>query len=95
VTELLHAAFAALGPGASRGEVALVASALRNSGDEPTLAMFRPRDGAYFDHASCDAVTDVAVRAGAGGLVALDLYTEMVRPGWSPFPHGGAEDREN
>jgi hypothetical protein len=85
VTELLHAAFHALGPAATRREVALVAQALRESGDDATLAMFRPLDGAYFDRESCAAVTEVAERAGAGGFVGLDVYTAVIRPGWSPF----------
>lgn len=43
-------------------------------------------EGEYFDHEACSAVTEIAERAGAGGLVALDLYPEVIRPGWSPFP---------
>jgi hypothetical protein len=41
---------------------------------------------APFDHDRCEAVIEVAEAAGAGPFVALDLYVEMVRPGWSPFP---------
>ena len=41
---------------------------------------------APFDHEALDAVTAIAARASASGFVALDLYTEMIRPGWTPFP---------
>jgi hypothetical protein len=34
----------------------------------------------------CDAVIEVAEAAGAGAFLGLDVDTEMVRPGWSPFP---------
>jgi hypothetical protein len=34
----------------------------------------------HFDHEACAAVTEIAERAGAGGLVALDLYTEVRAP---------------
>ena len=52
-----------------------------------------PGPDAPFDREACAAVAEIAVRAGAGGLVALDLYTEFLRPGWSPFPASGAEER--
>jgi hypothetical protein len=51
----------------------------------------QPGADAPFDREACRAVAEIAVRAGAGGLVGLDLYTEFVRPGWSPFP--GGEER--
>jgi hypothetical protein len=90
VTRLVHAAFQALGPVASRRDAALVARALRASGDEEALALFgvgpEVEPDAPFDDGACDAVTAVAEDAGAGPFVALDLYTEMVRPGWTPFP---------
>jgi hypothetical protein len=38
---LVHAAFTALGVAPSRGEVALVARALRESGDPEVRALFR------------------------------------------------------
>jgi hypothetical protein len=54
------------------------------------FALFgEPGPDAPFDHEACAAVAEIAVRAGAGGLVALDLYTEFLRPGWSPFPAPG------
>jgi hypothetical protein len=87
VSALLFNAFRALGPGATRSEVAAVAKALRESGDEEALALFQPPGGEYFDREACDAVAGIAEQAGAGGFVALDLYTEVIRPGWSPFPN--------
>jgi hypothetical protein len=74
MTALLSQAFKALGMAPSRKETALVASALRASGDRATLAMFEG-DGAF------DAVTAVAEAAGSSGLTAWDLFTEVVNPG--------------
>ena len=67
---------------------------LKREGDDwrPT-SIVQPDPDAEFDHGACAAVAEIAVRAGAGGLVALDLYTEFVRPGWSPFPTPGVEER--
>jgi hypothetical protein len=94
VSELVFAAFRALGTTATKGDIARVAKALRETGDADVFALFGEpdRDGP-FDHEACAAVAEIAVRAGAGGFVALDLYTEFVRPGWSPFPAPGAEER--
>jgi hypothetical protein len=80
-------------PAASRREIAIVADALRESGDEEVLALFRPPGGEYFDHEACAAVTEIAEQAGAGGVVGLDLYTEVIRPAWLPFPVPGARER--
>jgi hypothetical protein len=76
VTALLSAAFVALGACHDVREFELVATALRESGDAETLAMF-----AYDDYEGLDAVTAVAVEAGSHGLAALDLYVEVVNPG--------------
>jgi hypothetical protein len=87
VSELVFAAFEALGMAATRRDVARVAEALRAAGDPGAFALFgAPGPDAPFDHEACAAVGEIAARAGAGGLVALDLYTEFLRPGWSPFP---------
>jgi hypothetical protein len=51
-----------------------------------TLALFRPPGSEYFDREACAAITEVAEQAGAGPFVGLDLYTEVIRPGWRPFP---------
>ena len=40
----------------------------------------------------CDAVIEVAEAAGAGAFVGLDLYTEVIRPGWRRFPVRRAEE---
>ena len=93
MSDLVFTAFQALGPAATRREVALVAKALRERGDEEVLGLFgagtEPEPDAAFDHEACAAVAEIAERAGAGGFVALDLYTEVIRPGWSPFPTRG------
>jgi hypothetical protein len=94
VSELVFAAFEALGPAATRRDVARVAEALRATGDPDVFDLFgQPDPDGPFDREACRAVAEIAVRAGAGGLVALDLYSEFVRPGWSPFPAPGAEER--
>jgi hypothetical protein len=94
LSELVFAAFEALSMAATKGDVARVAKALRATGDADVFALFgEPDPDAPFDHEACAAVAEIAVRAGAGGLVALDLYTEFVRPGWSPFPAPRAEER--
>lgn len=89
MSELLLAAFKALGPAPSRRELALVAKAIRESGDEEALALFgagrEPEPDPAFDHDACDRVTEVAEQAGAGFHVGLDLYTAVVNPGWTPF----------
>lgn len=89
---LLFSAFQALGAGPSRREIATVARALRESGDEETLALFRPLEGENFDREACAAVSEVAEQAGAGPFVGLDLYTEVTRPGLSPFPFPVVQD---
>ena len=84
---LVFAAFRALGPAATRRDVARVAAALRATGDDEMFDLFgQPDPDAQFDHEAYRAVAEIAVRAGAGGLVGLDLYSEFVRPGSSPFP---------
>lgn len=86
MSALLFNAFRALGPGPTRREIATVAEALGESGDEEALALFQPPGGEYFDREACAAVIKVAEEAGAGPFVGLDLYTEVIRPGWRPFP---------
>jgi hypothetical protein len=86
VSELVFAAFRALGTGPSKREVALVARALRESGDAKAIAMF---EAAAADmRAGFDALAQIAEKAGAGPLTALDLLPEVLCPGWSPFPPG-------
>ncbi len=72
-----------------RREVALVAKAIRESGDEEALALFgagrEPDPDPTFDHDALVRVAEVAERAGAGWHAALDLYTAVVNPGWAPF----------
>jgi hypothetical protein len=90
MTVLVLQAFKVLAAAPSRGDIAMVARALRESADPEVLALFgterEPIPDAPFDGDACDAVIAIALRAGARGFVGLDLYTEMVRPGWSPFP---------
>jgi hypothetical protein len=58
VSELVCQAFRAIGqPGPDyRQTVALVAKAIRESGDEEALALFQPPGGEYFDHEAYHAV---------------------------------------
>jgi hypothetical protein len=77
VTELVVAAFEALGPGPTRRELALVARVLRESGDEETVALFAEP----FSEGVSSRLAELAEQAGASGFVALDLYVEVVNPG--------------
>jgi hypothetical protein len=74
VTELLCAAFAALGGDGDGLE--RVAGALRASGDAETLALFDGYDRGY------QTVLEVAWSLPeSNGFVALDLFTEVCSPG--------------
>lgn len=94
--DLVFAAFEVLAGDSAGGDVALVARALRASGDPEVYELFgtglEPVPNAAFDDRRCDAVIEVAEAAGAGPFVGVDVYTEMVRPGWRPFPVRRAED---
>jgi hypothetical protein len=97
VTDLVQAAFRALGPAARRHEVEVVARALRESDDAEALALFglesaTPVAEPVFDQEACSRVQEIAEAAGAGPFVGLDLYTEMANPGWSPFPTPSGAD---
>jgi hypothetical protein len=77
VSELLVAAFKALGPGPTRHELGLVSTAGRESGDREALALWETpeyREG-------YNRLVEIAEEAGAGALVALDLYCEVSDPG--------------
>jgi hypothetical protein len=77
VSNLVEAAFEALGSGPTGRELVLVAAALRESGDELVAALFDEQAyGPGFDR-----LGEIAERARAGGFVALDLYVEIVNPG--------------
>jgi hypothetical protein len=78
VSALLFNAFRALGPGPSSREIALVAAALRESGEEEV--------GRLLDYAKhpdawerCVAIAD---EAGAYAFVALDLAVAFHNPGY-------------
>ena len=64
MSDLVFTAFQALGPAATRREVALVAKALRERGDEEVLGLFgagtEPEPDAAFDHDACAAVAEIA-----------------------------------
>jgi hypothetical protein len=77
MTELAVAAFEALGAGPTRRELALVARALRESGDEETVALFAEP----FSKDGWSRLAELAEQAGASGFVALDLYVEVANPG--------------
>ena len=91
MSQLVFRAFQAIGPPGPeyRREVALVAKAIRESGDEEALALFgvgaEPDPDPVFDREAFARVTEVADHAGADGLTALDLYTAVVNPNWAPF----------
>jgi hypothetical protein len=87
---VLELAFRALGPTPSRFEFVAVAAAIRRSGDREALELFglspEPDPDPVFDRERSAAVRELAGRYGIDGFVALDLYTEVLAPGWSPFP---------
>lgn len=70
---LLLNAFRALGPGATRREIASVAAALRNSGDEEV-------EGLLGDCEGWERLEAIADEGGAYGLVALDLVMAFRNP---------------
>jgi hypothetical protein len=76
VSTLLFNAFRALGSGATRREIATVASALRESGDEEV--------GQLLDYESHPEewvrCGEIAEEAGARGFVALDLALAFHNP---------------
>jgi hypothetical protein len=86
VRELLTAAFTALGTCPSRRELELVATTLRACQDTELEALVGPAGpDARFDRDACHVLQEIATEAKAGPFVGLDLYTELVRPGWSPM----------
>lgn len=80
MSELLSRAFAALGPGPTWRELELVASTLRESGDEEAIALL----GAGVDGDEFKGLTELAAASGSSGFVALDLATVFANPGESP-----------
>jgi hypothetical protein len=72
VSGLLFNAFKALGPAATRREIALVAVALRDSGYEEADALLWA--------AELDPLYAIADQAGAYGFVALDLVMAYRNP---------------
>jgi hypothetical protein len=81
VSGLLFSAFKALGPGASRREIAQVAAALHESGDEEAGRLLNCAiwtDGHNPD--LWDRCVEIAEEAGAGPFVALDLVMAFSNP---------------
>ena len=76
MSELVFAAFKELGMGPSRRELGLVATAIRDSGDEEALALWGDYCGPGYRR-----LVELAEEAGSSGLVALDLYVEVDDPG--------------
>jgi hypothetical protein len=72
VTSLLWKAFEALGPGANKHEIELVADTLRTAGDEETLRILEEaaKPGR---NPTWEKLADFAEEVGAGPFVALDL----------------------
>ena len=62
--------------GPSRRELGLVATAIRDSGDEEALALWGDYCGPGYRR-----LVELAEEAGSSGLVALDLYVEVDDPG--------------
>jgi hypothetical protein len=73
LSALLFNAFKALGPGPQRREIATVAKALRESGDEEVQALLGDRE-------NWDWCCEIADAAGAYGFVALDLVMAFTNP---------------
>jgi hypothetical protein len=72
VSALLFNAFRALGSAATRPEIALVAKALRESGDEEARALLEADD--------FEPLNAIAYETGAYGFVALDLVMAYRNP---------------
>jgi hypothetical protein len=80
MSELLARAFAALGPGPTERDLALVAESLRSSGDEDALAILEAGIGC----AEFEALAELASVSGSSPFVALDLATAFANPGEAP-----------
>jgi hypothetical protein len=78
VSARLLNAFKALGPGPTRREIATVASALRESGDEQVGRLLNYEEHPQ-DWDRCCAIAD---EAGAYAFVALDLAVAFHNPEW-------------
>jgi hypothetical protein len=78
VSALLFNAFRALGPGAPRREIATVARALRESGDQEVGPLLNYEENPELWDRSCAIADD----AGAFGFVALDLAVAFHNPEW-------------
>jgi hypothetical protein len=76
MSALLLSAFKALGPGPTRREIATVASALRESGDEGVGRLLNDEENPQ-EWDRCCAIAD---EAGAYGFVALDLALACHNP---------------
>ena len=87
MSELLLAAFGALGPAPSRRELGLVADAVRDCRDREVLSLW---DGPHYGP-GWERLVEIAEEADAGYYVALDLYAEVSNPG-SVSQYGGAEE---
>lgn len=84
MSELLLAAFGALGPAPSRRELGLVADAVRDCRDREVLSLW---DGPHYGP-GWERLVEIAEEADAGYYVALDLYAEVSNPG-SVSEYGG------
>jgi hypothetical protein len=89
-TSLVLQAFRAIGsPGRDwRREVALIAKAIRELGDEEALALFGISGEPEREPCFRQPPTTVLWRLRSGLVrrgVALDLYTAVVNPNWAPF----------
>ena len=80
MTQLLTAAFKALGMAPSRRELGLVCDAIRASGDKASLGLWDDTDARGFAP-GFDRLVEIAEEAGAGFYVALDVWSEVGSPG--------------
>lgn len=78
MSALLPNAFKALGPAPTRREIATVASALRESGDEDVGRLLNYEENPQ----GWDRCCAIADEAGAHGFVALDLAVAFHNPRW-------------
>ena len=87
MSELVEAAFRALGPSASWDKVKAVAATLRESDDEETIALLEGAADSIWgddDDDAWDELKAIAEEADAGPFTALDLITEYALPGAFP-----------
>lgn len=97
MSDLLGAAFTALGAAPSAHELELVGRALREAGDEQVLKLME-RAAAEIDadapyRPAYTEVGAIAQAAGADPFTVLDLLVEVTNPNWQRQPVRGGKLR--